>query len=96
MIASISKLVIGFLIGSVYMTADGLHSMIDGLNNVVGMIGVYFAFQPVDDKHLYGHRKIETITTLFIRFLLIIIALSMLKGAYERIITPVIPTVKTS
>lgn len=90
---SISKLIIGIIINSVSMTADGLHSMADGLNNVVGMIGVYFAFQPIDEKHPYGHRKFETMTTLFIGGLLIFTSISLLKGAYMRIINPVVPTV---
>lgn len=92
---SISKIIIGYIIRSVSMTADGLHSMADGLNNVVGMIGIYFAFQPIDEKHPYGHRKFETMTTLFIAVLLILTAYSVLKGAYDRIINPVAPTVNT-
>lgn len=93
--AAISKLLIGIIINSVSMTADGFHSMADGLNNVVGMIGVYYAFQPIDEKHPYGHRKFETMTTLFIGGLLIITSISILKGAYNRIINPVIPSVTT-
>lgn len=95
-LTSISKLLIGILINSISMTADGFHSMVDGLNNVAGMIGVYYAFQPVDEKHPYGHRKFETMTTLLIRGLLLATSLSLLKGAYGRIINPVIPTVTTS
>ena len=90
---SISKLLVGFAIKSVSMTADGLHSMTDGLNNVVGIIGVYFAFQPIDEKHPYGHRKFETMTTLVIGGFLIVTSFSLLKGAYNRIIVPVVPEV---
>lgn len=95
-LTSISKLLIGTIINSVSMTADGFHSMADGLNNVVGMIGVYFAFRPVDEKHPYGHRKFETMTTLLISGLLLITSFSLLRGAYGRIINPEIPTVTTS
>lgn len=91
--ASVSKLLAGFLSGSVSMIADGLHSMADGLNNVVGMIGVYFAFKPIDEKHPYGHRKFETMTTLFIGALLFITSISVIKGAYSRFLNPVSPTV---
>ena len=94
-LVSISKLLIGFLSNSVSMTADGLHSMTDGLNNIVGIVGVYFAFQPIDDKHPYGHRKFETMTTLFIGGLLIFTSFSVLKGAYNRIINPVVPSVSS-
>ncbi len=92
-LTSVSKLIIGIVINSVSMTADGIHSMADGLNNVVGMIGVYFAFQPIDERHPYGHRKFETMTTLFIGALLIATSISLLKGAYIRIMNPIIPTV---
>lgn len=93
---SISKLIVGQHINSVSMTADGFHSMGDGLNNVVGMIGVYFAFQPVDEKHPYGHGKIETMTTLLISGLLLFTSLSLIKGAYDRIFNPILPIVTKS
>ncbi len=93
---SISKLLIGTIINSISMTADGFHSMGDGLNNVVGMIGVYFAFQPSDEKHPYGHLKFETMTTLLISGFLIFTSLSLIKGVYNRIINPVVPTVTTT
>ena len=88
---SVSKLVMGKIINSVSMTADGFHSLGDGLNNVVGMIGVYFAFQPKDRKHPYGHRKFETMTTLFIAGLLITTSIKVLVDAYYRIINPTAP-----
>ncbi len=89
----ISKLVVGYFTNSASITADGFHSMTDGLNNIVGMVGAYFAFQPVDEKHPYGHRKFETMTTLFISGLLLLTSLSLLKGAYNRLLNPVTPTV---
>lgn len=91
--ASLSKLLIGAVTKSVSVTADGFHSLGDGLNNVVGMIGVYFAFQPKDQKHPYGHRKFETMTTLFIAALLIITSIKVLTDAYNRIINPVTPKI---
>lgn len=89
----ISKLVVGLLTNTASITADGFHSMTDGLNNIVGMVGTYFAFQPVDEKHPYGHRKFETMTTLFISVLLLLTSFSLLKGAYDRLLNPVTPAV---
>lgn len=93
MAVSVAKMVFGLISNSAAMTADGLHSMTDGLNNIVGMIGVYFAFQPKDKKHPYGHRKFETMTTLIIGVLLIATSINLLRGAYNRFVNPVIPTV---
>jgi cation diffusion facilitator family transporter len=91
---SAAKLICGLTYDLAAMTADGIHSMTDGLNNVVGMIGIYFAYQPKDKKHPYGHRKFETMTTLIISALLITTALNLLKSAYDRVINPVTPTVE--
>jgi cation diffusion facilitator family transporter len=93
LVVSISKLLIGSIIKSVSVTADGIHSLGDALNNVVGIIGVYFAFRPVDDKHPYGHRKFETMTTLFIAGLLLVTSFKVLKNAYFRMLNPIIPNV---
>ncbi|MBC8587448.1 cation diffusion facilitator family transporter [Paratissierella segnis] len=92
-ITSISKLFTGFIINSASMMADGFHSMTDALNNVAGMIGVYFAFQPDDERHPYGHRKFETMATLLISGLLLFTSLNLLKGAFERIVNPKVQTV---
>lgn len=75
------------------MTADGYHSVTDALNNVVGMVGVFFAFQPKDKKHPYGHKKFETMTSLFIGGVLIALAFNLLQGAVTRILTPQVPNV---
>lgn len=92
---AIAKLIYGNLSKSAAMTADGLHSLTDGFNNVVGMVGIYFAFRPQDNKHPYGHRKFETMATLLIGGLLIALSFNLLKGAYMRIGNPVIPMVNT-
>lgn len=94
-LTAISKLLVGFYTNSASISADGFHSMTDGLNNIVGMVGAYFAFQPIDEKHPYGHRKFETMTTLFISGLLLLTSINLLKGAYYRIINPVTPRVTT-
>ena len=45
------------------MVADGYHSLVDGSNNVIGLIVAAFAFRPPDPGHPYGHRKFETAAT---------------------------------
>jgi len=43
------KIVAGQLIQSASLTADGFHSLTDGISNVVGLIGIQFASQPIDE-----------------------------------------------
>ena len=63
---SAGKVVVGYLSGSLAMVADGYHSLVDGSNNVIGLIVSAFAFAPPDRGHPYGHRKFEAAATAII------------------------------
>jgi cation diffusion facilitator family transporter len=78
---SLAKIAVGKLSGSVSMVADGFHSMMDGANNVVGLVVTAFAFAPPDEGHHYGHRKFETAASLGIGLLLLGVAYHVLAEA---------------
>lgn len=65
-VVSGSKIAVGHMTGSLAMVADGYHSLMDGTNNVVGLVVTAFAYAPPDEGHPYGHRKFETAATLLI------------------------------
>ncbi|NCD09169.1 MAG: cation transporter [Negativicutes bacterium] len=86
-----AKIVIGTIIKSASMTADGFHSLTDGISNVVGLIGISLASQPVDSEHPYGHQKYEFLTSLFIGGMLLVIAAKIAFEALDRIMNPITP-----
>ena len=61
-----AKLVLGLIAGSTAMTADGMHSFIDGASNIIGLVAMHFASQPADAEHPYGHQKFEALASLAI------------------------------
>jgi cation diffusion facilitator family transporter len=63
------------------MVADGYHSLVDGSNNVIGLVVAGFAYAPADRGHPYGHRKFETAATLVIAGALLLLAFEVGKGA---------------
>jgi cation diffusion facilitator family transporter len=71
---ALGKVVVGYLSGSLAMAADGYHSLVDGANNVIGLIVAAFAFRPPDPDHPYGHRKFETAATTVIGAALLALA----------------------
>jgi cation diffusion facilitator family transporter len=71
---SAGKIVVGTLSGSVAMVADGYHSLVDGSNNVIGLVVAAFAYAPPDRGHPYGHRKFETAATVAIGLALLALA----------------------
>ncbi len=88
-----AKLVVGWMIDSISMLADGFHSLTDSASNVVGLVGISLAARPPDDDHLYGHRKLETLSALFIGGLLAMTAWEVLQSCFERLRTGSVPEV---
>lgn len=81
---SLGKIVVGKLSGSLSMVADGYHSLVDGSNNVIGLIVTTFAYAPPDRGHPYGHRKFETAATAFIGGALLLLAYRVVESAFNQ------------
>ncbi len=82
------KVIVGLLSGSLAMVADGYHSLVDGSNNVIGLIVAAYAFAPPDRGHPYGHRKFETAAAAAIGVALLVLAYHVLEGALGRVTFP--------
>ena len=90
---SAGKVIVGHLSGSLAMIADGYHSLVDGSNNVIGLIVVALAFRPPDPGHPYGHRKFETAATGLIGLALLALAWEVVSGAFARTARPALPEI---
>jgi cation diffusion facilitator family transporter len=75
---AVAKIIWGYLSGSIGMVSDGLHSLFDGVTNVVGLIGIWVASHPPDREHPYGHKKFETIFTIVVSGLIFMTCLGVL------------------
>ncbi|MBZ4415971.1 cation diffusion facilitator family transporter [Myxococcus sp. RHSTA-1-4] len=63
-VVAIAKLAFGLVSQSAAVTADGLHSFIDGGSNVLGLVAMGVASRPADADHPYGHGKFEALASL--------------------------------
>lgn len=92
-LVALAKVALGIISRSASMTADGLHSFSDGVSNIIGLAGIFFASRPKDEDHPYGHKKFETFFSLGIAFLLGLVCVELLQKGVERLIHPVVPEV---
>ena len=88
LVATLAKLIVGYLTGSLSLVADGFDSLFDSASNVVGLVGIYIASQPADEEHPYGHRKFETFTAVGISLLLFLTCWELIESAWERLTAP--------
>lgn len=89
------KIIIGSMIKSASMTADGIHSLSDGSSNIVGIIGITLASKPIDKEHPYGHKKFEVISGMFIGAMLLFLGGNIIIESFSRFKNPVIPSIST-
>jgi len=79
---ALAKVIYGYITNSIAMTSDGFHSFFDGISNVIGLIGIWIASHPPDEKHPYGHKKYETLFTIIIAVMIFATCFQILKKVY--------------
>lgn len=77
-ILTIFKFVAGILGRSSAMVADAVHSLSDLLTDIIIFVFVKTASKPIDRTHEYGHGKFETLATLIIGCILIIVGIGIM------------------
>ena len=88
-----AKIIYGTLTGTLSMTADGYHSLFDGVSNIVGLVGIFIASRPPDRDHPYGHQKYETFASIFIAVLLLFVGFEIFQNALDRFLVRSTPEV---
>lgn len=77
LLVSLIKIITGHLGHITSVLADGYHSLADASSNIVGLIGLSIANKPIDFDHPYGHQRYETLATLFIVVMLVILGIQV-------------------
>ncbi|WP_439899327.1 cation diffusion facilitator family transporter [Photobacterium kishitanii] len=71
------KITVGKLTGSQALIADGVHSFSDLVTDTAIIIGSRYWTAPADTEHPYGHGRFETLTNIFIGFILAIVGIGI-------------------
>ncbi|MDO5442422.1 MAG: cation diffusion facilitator family transporter [Bacteroidia bacterium] len=79
------KAVAGILGKSSAMVADAVHSLSDLVSDIVVLVMVRIASKGKDKSHDYGHGKFETLATVAVSLLLLVVGAKLMVGAIERI-----------
>lgn len=82
------KLVAGILAGSLSVISDAIHSSVDSLNNIVGLVVTKYASAEPDENHPYGHAKFETLAAFVIAGFLFVTCYQLGLSALGRIFDP--------
>jgi len=82
------KLLLGVVGQSQALFADGIHSLSDLASDAMVLVVIRFASNEADEEHPYGHARFETIATVILGLLLLLVAAGIVADAAERIAHP--------
>lgn len=85
-ILSVGKVLAGVLGHSAAMIADGIHSISDLASDIVVLVFVRISSKGKDSDHEYGHGKFETLATLIMSLILIVVAAQLMASGIKTII----------
>lgn len=82
------KFFAGIMTGAISITADAFNNLSDAASSVVTIIGFKMAGMPADDKHPFGHGRVEYISGLVVSMAIILMGFELAKTSVEKILNP--------
>lgn len=89
-IMTIVKLIVGLLTGSLGILSEAIHSLLDLASATMTFFAVRISDQPADERHHYGHGKIEALSALFATLLLVLTSFWIIWESAHRLFAAVI------
>jgi cation diffusion facilitator family transporter len=80
------KIVAGVLGRSAAMIADGVHSLSDLLSDIVVLVFTHISSKGRDRDHSFGHGKFETLATLIVSLILVVVGGKLMAGGVQKIV----------
>lgn len=80
------KSIIGILVKSVAILGDSVNNLSDMGSSIVTLVGFKVANKPADQKHPYGHQRMEYIAGLIVAILVIFVGGSLLFSSIGKIL----------
>ncbi len=88
LLLGVAKVLIGYTAHSQALIADGIHSLSDLLTDFMVLFAAKHASKGADEDHPYGHARIETVMTVILGVILIIVAIGIAYEAVVRMFNP--------
>ena len=83
---TVLKIIAGVLGRSAAMIADGVHSLSDLLSDIVVIVFTHISSKGKDRDHSFGHGKFETLATLIVSVILLVVGADLMAGGVKSII----------
>ena len=82
----IIKITVGFISGSISISADGLNNLSDMGSSIVTMLGFKMANKPADSDHPFGHGRVEYMSAFIVAILILLVGFELLKSSVNALL----------
>lgn len=87
-ILCIAKIILGFMIHSIAVVADGFHDFADSLAACITLVASYLSRKPADKDHPYGHARVEYLASLLVSAIILIVGYQLMRSSIDKIMHP--------
>lgn len=82
------KLLAGAITGAISVTADAFNNLSDAAGSAVTLAGFKLASQRADERHPFGHGRIEYLAGLAVSLLILLVGVELGRSSIEKILRP--------
>ena len=85
---AITKIILGSLTNSIAITTDAMNNLTDSSSSIITIIGTNLSSKKEDEKHPFGHGRIEYLTSMVIGIIVTITGIQVLISSAKDIFNP--------
>ena len=83
-----AKLLAGILTGAISVTADAFNNLSDAAGSAVTLAGFKLAAQKADERHPFGHGRLEYLAGLAVSLLILLVGVELGRESISKILRP--------
>ena len=84
----VMKITVGAIFNSIAIIADSINNLSDSASSIVTVVGFKLSGKTADEKHPYGHARIEYIAGMIVSFIILVLGLQLGKSSFDKILSP--------
>lgn len=82
------KILLGIISNSISVIADAINNLADASSSAISLVGFNLSSKPPDEKHPYGHARIEYLTSLIVSIIIIVVGINLCQESVKKIFNP--------
>ncbi|WP_242847254.1 cation diffusion facilitator family transporter [Peptostreptococcus sp. MV1] len=85
---AVTKIILGIFTNSIAITSDAMNNFTDSSSSIITIVGTKLSLKKEDEKHPFGHGRIEYLTSMVIAIIVIVTGIQVLISSVKGFFNP--------